>query len=110
MTKTEIIDAIMSEVERAETIHPDWCCDSMHAAMLVAKQSWELIQAALDHQNEDPDPKNGDTVAQMYKEAVQTAAMTVRFLEGLPYYDGVLSDWVDGRPVNCRQAIQNGAE
>lgn len=110
MTRREIIEAIVTEVQRTESISQNWPSDPVHAAAIVVGESSQLINAAWDHLCENRNDEGMDTVARMHKVAVQTAVMAVRFLEALPYYDGVLSDWVDGMSVDCRQISRNGVK
>lgn len=70
----EWIDAILAELAMANQLHPDWPSDPIHAAAIVAEESGELVRAALQHKYED-----GMRVA-MRTEAIQTAAMALRFL------------------------------
>jgi hypothetical protein len=66
---------VITELEHACAQHPNWPKDPIHQAAVVAEESGELVQAVLQHVYEPH--KGGSPV----KEAVQTAAMAVRFLE-----------------------------
>lgn len=72
-----ILTAIMAELERAKAKFPKWPSDPIHAAAIVGEESGELIRAAVIHVYE-----NGSE-AECWKEAVQTAATAIRFLEGI---------------------------
>lgn len=73
----QIIEQITAEVNRAKAKHPNWPSDTIHAAAIVCEESGELIRAALQHKDE------GGNIDEMRKEAIQTAATCIRFLEGL---------------------------
>ena len=70
--------AVFWELATAQDKHPAWPADFIHAAAIVAEESGELVQAALQHQYE-----NGQYY-QMHREAIQTAAACLRFLLGAP--------------------------
>ena len=72
-----ILTAILAELERAKAKFPQWPSDPIHAASIVGEESGELIRAAVIHVYE-----NGSE-AECWKEAVQTAATAIRFLEGI---------------------------
>lgn len=69
-----VFDDIFCELRRAETKHPGWPSDPVHAAAVVAEESGELVKAAMEYYFEDKAP------SLMYNEAVETAAMAIRFL------------------------------
>ena len=67
---------ILAEVERARAKHPDWPAnDTLFAAAIVAEESGELMRAAVQHKGE------GGSLEACDKEAIQTAAVAIRFLE-----------------------------
>jgi hypothetical protein len=74
MRQSHEINLIINELHKAMDKHPNWPDDPVHAAAIVCEESGELIRAAIQYRAED-----GDEDA-MYKEAVQTAAMGLRFL------------------------------
>lgn len=78
-----IYRAIDAEVELAKRMYPEWPKDRVHGAAICVEEAGELIQAALDHVKPELNHKEGDTVERMWKEAVQTAAMAIRFMEDL---------------------------
>lgn len=65
---------ILAELERAETKFPGFPTDPIHAAAVVAEESGELVQAALQFSYED------EGYQSMIREAIQTGAMALRFL------------------------------
>jgi hypothetical protein len=73
-TRADIIAAIMAELDRAEAKYPAWPTDQVHAAAIVAEESGELVRAVLN------ESYHGAPRADSDREAVQTAAMCVRFL------------------------------
>jgi NTP pyrophosphatase (non-canonical NTP hydrolase) len=68
------IKLVTDELRRAEAKFPLWPKDYIHAAAIVAEEAGELVRAALKGTYE-----NGGRAA-MSEEAVQTAAMALRFL------------------------------
>ena len=67
---------IMAEVEKARAKHPTWPAnDTLFAAAIVAEESGELMRAAVQHKGE------GGSLEACDKEAIQTAAVAIRFLE-----------------------------
>ncbi len=75
-----IFDAIKAELERAESKHPDWPTDIIHAAAIVGEESGELTRAALQWTYED------GHIDETQKEAIQVAVTAIRFLSGLGNY------------------------
>ena len=45
--QAEIIEEILTELNRARTKFPTWPGDPIHAAAVVAEESGELVQASL---------------------------------------------------------------
>jgi phosphoserine phosphatase len=80
LTPEEALAAIVTELSRAERLFPSWPIDPIHAAAIVAEESGELTQAALDYfYGRQLDEEH------MKQEAVHTAAMALRFLLGSKY-------------------------
>lgn len=78
MTRHQAIDMVLTELDHAQQIHPTWPKDRIHMAAIVAEECGELMQATLQQVYEPH--KGGSPI----KEAVQTAAMAIRFLESYP--------------------------
>jgi len=74
----EALDAICRELEKATAKFPTWPARGIDAAAIVAEESGELQQAALQATYE------GGSVEAVRKEAIQTAAMAIQFLLNLP--------------------------
>jgi hypothetical protein len=78
MTREEVIEAVFEELRRAEEKFPGWPSDPIHQAAVVAEESGELVQAALDLvYNREP------TNEKFIQEAIQTTAMGLRLLFNL---------------------------
>ncbi|MGW8257953.1 MAG: hypothetical protein ACWGMZ_10745, partial [Thermoguttaceae bacterium] len=75
----QIKSLISDELKRAKAKWPGWPTDPVHAAAIVAEEAGELVQAALQCTYE------GSHSQKMVDEAIQVAAMAIRFLEGIPY-------------------------
>lgn len=70
----EILNEFKTELSKAEFKFPGFPTDPVHAAAIVVEEAGELQRAALQFTYE-----NG-TVIDMYKEAVHTGTMALRFL------------------------------
>ena len=77
------IRAVEDELERAKEKFPMWPDDPIHAAAVVFEEAGELQKATLEHMYE---PTKSDLL-DVRNEAIQTAAMAVRFLQSLPKYN-----------------------
>lgn len=75
-----IIEEINNELQRAGNKFPYWPDDIIHAAAIVNEESGELIRAAIQFTYEDGE------IEEVKKEAIQTAAMCIRFLNNLNSY------------------------
>lgn len=75
-----VVEAVLNELSSATEKHPEWPRDVIHAAAIVGEESGELTRAALQYEYEDGDLEN------CQKEAIQTAAMAIRFLMNLGRY------------------------
>lgn len=79
----DIILFIEKELSRAKTIWPKWPEDPIQAAAVIAEESGEIVKSALDF------TYSGGLLSDMEAEAIQTAAMCVRFLENMENYKKV---------------------
>lgn len=84
MNIDEAILLIKQELERAEKIHPVWPDCMVRKAAYVAEESMELLQAANDYEDNilKTNVHYDDMIHydNMKIEAVQSAAMAIRFL------------------------------
>lgn len=72
----DIYERIRDEVARARTKHPTWPRgDTLFSAAIVMEEAGELMRAAVQHRGE------GGTLEACDEEAIQTAAMCIRFLQ-----------------------------
>lgn len=74
----KVIGLVMTELARAETLHPVWPEDVVRACLNVSEEAGELAQAV---NNYDENP--GLSKYQMITEAVHTAAVAIRFLKNI---------------------------
>jgi len=72
--REKAVELILLALDHAEEKHPYWPEDAIHAAAVVAEESGELQQAALQFTYDRHTP------AAMLTEAAQVGAMAVRFL------------------------------
>lgn len=79
-TLLEILDDIVTELVRAEELHPDWPIDMIHASAVLSEEAGEVTKAALDW------VYHGGTEADAIKEAIQCGAMSIRFLMNADNY------------------------
>ena len=84
----EITAEILDEVKRATRKFPEWPTDPLHALAVLGEEYGELNKAVLQLTYE---PEKFTTHSagkrQVREEALQTAAMAVRFLMSLDRYD-----------------------
>lgn len=77
MIMSDIWIEVMKELHRAETKHPLWPTDTVYAAAIVAEESGELMQAALQRQFE------GGELEACEREAIQTIVTCIRFVKNI---------------------------
>lgn len=73
----QIYGALLTELVRAETLHPDWPKDIVYQGAIVNEESGELMKAILNHRF------GGEPIEEVVKEAIQTGSMVIRFLANL---------------------------
>ncbi len=78
-----VIDQVMQEVERATVKFPTWPTDPLHALAVLGEEFGELTKEALQLTYE-PHKTSKDKVR---AEAIQTAAMALRFVMSLDRYE-----------------------
>ena len=76
-------NAVLAEVHRARAKFPTWPTDPLHALAVLGEEFGELTKAVM-HVVYEPDV--GDTAREVREEAVQTAAMALRFVASLGEY------------------------
>lgn len=88
MSMVKIGDAIEDELCRAMKKFPTWPTDPLHAVAVLGEEFGELTKAVLQHTYEQEKSSRED----VRREAVQTAAMALRFLYSIDRYDYWPSD------------------
>lgn len=83
-----IFGEIETELQAAVAKFPTWPTEAIDAAAVVAEECGELTKAALECTYEHPK----STADDVRKEAIQTAAMAIRFLISMDEYDYVKSE------------------
>lgn len=78
----EMIGAVWHELERACAKFPEWPTDPLHALAVLGEEFGELTKDVLQMAYE-PGKTNAENVR---KEAIQTAAMALRFVASLDTY------------------------
>jgi hypothetical protein len=78
----KVIFDVCEELARAESIHPEWPTDPVHAQAIVSEESGELTKAVLQEVYEPSKNLPGD----VRTEAIHTAAMALRFLVNFDKY------------------------
>jgi NTP pyrophosphatase (non-canonical NTP hydrolase) len=73
------VASAIDEVQKATEMHPDWPTDPLHALAIVTEELGELYKTILQNKYEGKHPD--------VNEAVQTAAMALRFLANWPNYE-----------------------
>jgi len=76
------IDAILAELRRAVAKFPTWPTDPLHALAVLGEEFGETTKAAVQAMYEP----HKATPADVRAEAIQTAAMAIRFLISLDAY------------------------
>lgn len=95
------VDNVMAEVNRAASLFPLWPTDPMHAVAILQEECGELVREVLQLTYEP----HKSSRAKVRTEAIQTAAMALRFLASLDVYEyrgstqHTQSDTLTGRPI-----------
>lgn len=83
MTLTEqVVKDVLAELTRARRKFPEWSTDPLHAFAVLNEEVGELQKAILEATYEFPKSTREDVRA----EAVQAAAMVIRFLVSIERY------------------------
>ena len=84
--QAEIIEEVIAELNRARTKFPTWPDDPIHAAGVLLEESGELMKAVLEAcYQKEPDGHYLQLI-EVRNEAIQTAAMALRFLISMDQY------------------------
>lgn len=75
-----IMNQVQMELVKAQKKHPYWPTDPLHALAILGEEYGELNKAILQATFDDA------SRVEVYKEAIQTVAMAVRFLVGFDTY------------------------
>lgn len=78
-----IFNDIANELENATRKFPEWPTRVIDAGNVVSEEAGELAKACLQVTYE----KDKETMEGVRMEAIQTAAMCIRFLESIDLYD-----------------------
>ena len=81
------MEMVLEELALAMKKYPTWPTDPIHAAAIVQEECGELIQACIDKVFPDLNNKGDNASKRAFKEAIQTAAMALRFIVNWPYED-----------------------
>jgi hypothetical protein len=83
MTEPSILDKILKELKAAKKKHPSWPVHIVARAAIVSEEAGELVREALIYKYESTEEQQEECMKRMEKEAIQTAATCIRFLESL---------------------------
>jgi len=75
----KVLETVLEEVEKATEKFPTWPNDPLHALHVLGEEFGELVKEALQLVYEP----NKTNIEEVKKEAIQTAAMALRFLFSL---------------------------
>lgn len=75
----KVLDAVLNELQRAKSLFPEWPRDVYQQLAILGEEYGELQKAVLHCTYE------GGLYNDVIGEAIQTAAMALRFLENLDY-------------------------
>lgn len=77
-----ILNEILAELKQAKKKHPRWPVHIVARAAIVVEEAGELVRASLNQKYESKEDREA-WKKEMEKEAIQTAAMAIRFIESL---------------------------
>ena len=87
MTPSQTWSDVKTELSKAIAKFPTWPKDPLHAVAILGEEYGELVKAALQDTYEPGKSKPGE----MRKEAIQCAAMAIRFAMSLDEYEHKMS-------------------
>lgn len=79
MTKKEIVNLILIELQNAEVKHPEWNYDINKMALIMLEEAGEVAKAILKYQDEK------GSFYDIKNELIQTAAMCIRILNNIGF-------------------------
>ena len=82
--KKQAFDKVEVELNIALGKFPDWPADPFHALAVLGEEFGELTKETLQTTYE---PEKGSSMVSVYEEALQVAAMAMRFLIMIPSYE-----------------------
>ena len=98
MILDDYVGMVFDELRRAERKFPGWSTDPIHAAAVLAEEVGELQKACLQWTYE------GGSFEDITEEAVQSAAMALRFLFNMESLRRRPSEQEERVTVNAQQA------
>lgn len=78
------VDSIEKELKKAIEKFPNWSTDPLHAAAVVSEEVGELVKSILEYIYE---PAKQVTIQDIENEAIQVAAMALRFVASVKMYE-----------------------
>ena len=84
-----VVNSVLDELQRAVIKFPQWPTDPLHAMGIVAEEVGELAKEVLQFVYK-PHKSSREAI---HKEALQAAAMLLRFLESLHVYEYRRAEW-----------------
>ena len=84
MLGDKVMAEIQAEIDSAMRKFPTWPTDPLHALAVLGEEYGELNKAVLQLTYEPH--KAGSSINEVRKEAIQTAAMAIRFVMSLDRY------------------------
>lgn len=81
--RKELITEIEKELDKAVTKYPTWPTDPLHAVAVLGEEYGELVKSVLQYTYEP----HKTSPEELRSEAIQTAAMSIRFLMSLDKYE-----------------------
>ena len=94
MLRQQIWESIELELRKAKKKFPSWPDHIVARAGIVCEEAGELVKASLQYKYQRADNPAGqqDQIESMRTEAIQTAVMSIRFLELLENIDKLKPD------------------
>lgn len=85
----------LEELERARKKFPIWPIDPIHASSFVVEEAGELAAAANELVYPDlakGNPDSEELQRRVLREAIQTLAMSIRFIQNWPYDEIIFTE------------------